>query len=43
MSADQNPAHSCAGILTDSARKRNRREVCQIINYNKTTINRPPT
>jgi hypothetical protein len=27
MSADGNPAHSCTGILTDSARKRNRREV----------------
>jgi hypothetical protein len=34
MSADGKPAHSCARISTNSARKRNGKEV--LTNYNKT-------
>ena len=37
MSADGKPAHCRTRILTDSARKRNRKEV--LANYNKTRIN----
>ena len=37
MSADGKPAHGCTRILTDSARKRNRKEL--LANYNKTRIN----
>jgi hypothetical protein len=37
MSADGKPAWGRMGILTDSARKRNREEV--LANYNKTRIN----
>ena len=37
MSADGKPAHGCMRILTDSARKRNRKEI--LANYNKTRIN----
>jgi hypothetical protein len=36
MSADGKPAHSRTRILTESARKRNRKEV--LVNYNKTRI-----
>jgi len=37
MSADGKSAHGCMRILTDSARKWNRKEV--LANYNKTRIN----
>ena len=37
MSADGKPAHGRTRILTDFARKRNRKEV--LVNYNKTKIN----
>jgi hypothetical protein len=37
MSADGKPAYGRTIILTDSARKRNRKEV--FANYNKTRIN----
>jgi hypothetical protein len=37
MSADGNPAHDRMRTLTDSARKRNRKEV--LAYYNKTRIN----
>jgi hypothetical protein len=37
MSADGKPAHSCTRILTDSARKRNRKAA--LVNCNKTRIN----
>jgi hypothetical protein len=37
MSADGKPARGHMRILTDSARKRNRKEV--LANYNKTRIN----
>jgi hypothetical protein len=37
MSADGKPAYGRIIILTDSARKRNRKEV--FANYNKTRIN----
>ena len=37
MSADGKPARGRTRILTDSARKRNRKEILE--NYNKTRIN----
>jgi hypothetical protein len=37
MSADGKPARDHMRILTDSARKRNRKEV--VVNYDKTRIN----
>ena len=37
MSVDGKPAHGRTRILSDSARKRNRKEV--LVNYNKTRIN----
>jgi len=40
MSADGKPAYGCTRILSDSARKRNRKEV--LANYNKTRINIGP-
>jgi hypothetical protein len=36
MSVDGKPAHGHTRILSDSARKRNRKEV--LVNYNKTRI-----
>jgi hypothetical protein len=36
MSADGKPAHSCTRILTDSARKRNRKAA--LVNCNKTRM-----
>jgi hypothetical protein len=40
MSADGKPAHGRTRIVSDSARKRNRKEV--LVNYNKTRINIGP-
>ena len=40
MSAAGKPAHGCTRILSDSARKRNRKEI--LANYNKTRINISP-
>jgi hypothetical protein len=40
MSADGKPAHGRTRIVSDSARKRNRKEV--LANYNKTRINIGP-
>jgi hypothetical protein len=40
MSAAGKPAHGCTRILSDSARKRNRKEI--LANYNKTRINIGP-